>query len=172
MENLPRKVIPDVHHHVPQHLARRFAQICAALLSEVPAPFSQPGWHFALLRQINEMPGEDRGWHATAIGSDASTTGKGLELLEAQGLVARTVRPTDRRANTYTITPAGTALLHQLSAPVRAVAKHILSPLTEAEADTLMALLTRLVDAHEDHARPGAGRRKPTPRKREPHTER
>jgi DNA-binding MarR family transcriptional regulator len=153
--------IPAVHRHVPQHLARRFAQICAAMLSEIPAPFAQPGWHFALLRQIREAPGMDRGWHASALGSDATSTGKALELFELRGYAARTIRPDDRRAKTYTLTADGEALFQDLIGPVRAVAEQILSPLSTAEADTLMVLLTRLVNAHEIHARPGAGRQKP-----------
>ena len=155
-------LVPALHRRIPQHLARRFAQICASMLAEIPAPFGAPGWHFALLRQIRETPDLDRNGHAAALGSDATSTGKALEMFEQRGYVVRTPRPSDRRANTYAITPDGEALFHELAGPVRAVASRILSPLTDAEADILLALLTKLVNAHEDHARPGGGRRKPT----------
>jgi DNA-binding MarR family transcriptional regulator len=161
MSDTPNPAVPVLHRHVPQHLARRFAQICAAMLAEIPAPFAQPGWHFALLRQIRETPGMDRGWHASALGSDASSTGKALELFETSGYVARVTREGDRRAKIYSLTPAGEALFQELAPPVRAVARRILAPLSDAEAETLLTLLARLVDAHEAHARPGAGRRKP-----------
>lgn len=160
-ERPPTQAIPNLHRHVPQHLARRFAQICAAMLSEIPAPFPQPGWYFALLRQVRENPNQDRGWHAASHGSDATSIGKALEFFEANGWIAHTVRATDRRAKEFTITEAGEALFQDLAPPVRAVARRILAPLTEEEATTLLNLLARLVDAHEAHARPGAGRRKP-----------
>lgn len=166
----PPPTVNSLHRHVPQHLARRFAQICATMLSEIPAPFPQPGWHFALLRQIRENPGMDRGWHAEAIGSDATSTGKALELFETSGWATREVRAEDRRAKAYTLTPAGEALFEALAPPVRAVARRILSPLSTEEADTFLTLLVRLVDAHETHARPGAGRRKPERKSRRKET--
>ena len=162
----PPPSVPILHRHVPQHLARRFGQICTAMLSEVPAPFPQPGWHFALLRQVRENPHQDRGWHAAAHGSDATSIGKALAFFEANQWVSHTARAADRRAKAFTITEAGEALFQDLASPVRDVARRILAPLTEAEATTLLSLLARLVDVHEAHARPGVGRRKPRkPRK-------
>ena len=160
-ERPPSKTIPILHRTVPQHLARRFAQICTAMLSEIPAPFLQPGWHFALLRQIRENPRQDRGWHAACHASDATSIGKALAFFEANGWIAHTVRPADRRAKEFAITEAGEALFQDLAPPVRAVARRILAPLTKAEATTLTTLLARLVDVHEAHAKPGVGRRKP-----------
>ena len=81
--------------------------------------------------------------------------------IEARGLVDRKPHPEDGRANAFSLTEAGQALVSQVSQRSRAVAAMLLSPLTEAEAETLLRLLARLVDAHELHARPGAGRRPP-----------
>ncbi|HWT09985.1 MAG TPA: MarR family winged helix-turn-helix transcriptional regulator [Roseomonas sp.] len=146
---------------MPQYLARRLWQIAATFQTEAVAPWQVAPWHVALLSQIHDTPGMDRNWLATAIGIDATSTGQALAALEGRGLVARTANPDDRRANAFALTPAGLALRVELATPSRAVARRLLAPLTEAEAETLLTLMARLVDAHEAHARPGAGRRPP-----------
>jgi DNA-binding MarR family transcriptional regulator len=158
---LPDMPVPSLHRPIPQYLARRFWQIAATLQSEALAPFGLVPWHAALLAQISDTPGRDRNWLAAAIGIDATSTGQALASFEVRGLVLREASPTDRRANAFSLTPAGAALRAELFAPVRDVARALLSPLSEAEAATLHALLARVVDAHRDHARPGAGRRPP-----------
>ena len=157
----PAMPVPNLHRPIPQYLARRFWQIAATLQSEALAPFGLVPWHGALLAQISETPGMDRNWLAAAIGIDASSTGQALASFEARGLVRREANPDDRRANAFSLTPAGEALRADLFRPVREVARRLLSPLSEAEATTLLELLARVVDAHRDHARPGAGRRPP-----------
>ncbi|MBR0669989.1 MarR family winged helix-turn-helix transcriptional regulator [Neoroseomonas soli] len=160
-ETTPTRNVPALHRTFPQHLARRFWQIAATFQSEALAPYGVVPWHVALLAQIQGTPGKDRNWLAAAIGIDPTSTGQALATLEARGLVARAANPADRRANAFSLTPAGQALRADLSTPARAVAQRMLAPLTEAEGETLLRLLTRLVEAHEIHARPGAGRRPP-----------
>jgi DNA-binding MarR family transcriptional regulator len=157
----PNQAVPALHRPIPQHLARRLWQIANTFQSEALAPWDIAPWQVALLAQVHATPGRDRNWLAAAIGADATSTGQALAGFEARGLVARSANPADRRANAFTLTPAGLALRAELAAPARAVARRMLGPLTEAEAETLLALLARLVDAHETHARPGAGRRPP-----------
>lgn len=153
--------VPAIHRRVPQHLARRFSQICNALLSHVSEPYGLMNWHFGLLVQIRETPGMDRGSLAAAIGADATSTGQVLEMFVARGLVLRATQPGDRRAASFALTTAGEAMFQALAGPTRDVARQLLSPLSAAEADMLLELLGRLVDAHEAHARPGVGRRAP-----------
>ena len=106
----------------------------------------------------------DRGWLASAMGCDATSAGQALDRFEKRGLVVRATQSNDRRASAYTLTPAGEALFAELAAPTRAVARRLLEPLTQAESETFLDLLGRLVDAHEVHARAGAGRRPPRPK--------
>lgn len=157
----PSLPVPATHRRIPQHLARRFWQIAATLQSEALTPFGLAPWQVALLAQLRDTPSQDRNWLAAAIGIDATSAGQALAGFEARGLVSRTVNPQDRRAHAISLTEAGLALVAELAPLVRGVARQLLSPLTEAEAATLLGLLARLVDAHEVHARPGAGRRPP-----------
>ncbi len=158
----PKLPIPAVHRRIPQYLARRLWQIAATLQSEAMAAcgLAMP-WHGALLAQLRDSPGMDRNWLASAIGVDATSTGQALAAFEAAGLVERRPHPEDRRANAFALTEAGRARVAEVSLHSRRVAATLLAPLSDAEAETLLALLARLVDAHELHARPGAGRRPP-----------
>lgn len=158
---IPPASVPALHRRMPTYLARRLWQIAATMQSEALAPHDLAPWHMALLAQIQATPGQDRNCLAAAIGIDATSTGQALAAFEARGLVRRDVNPQDRRAYAFTLTPEGEALRNTLAGPVRDVARRLLSPLTEAEAETLLSMLVRLVEAHEDHARPGAGRRPP-----------
>ncbi|MCA3350710.1 MAG: winged helix-turn-helix transcriptional regulator [Roseomonas sp.] len=157
----PEMPVPNLHRQVPQYLARRFWQIAATLQSEALAPFGLMPWQVALIAQISATPGQDRNWLAAAIGIDATSTGQALTLFEARGLVRREPNPADRRANAFSLTPAGAALRAEMAGPVRDVARRLLSPLSEAEGETLLLLLSRVVDSHQVFARPGAGRRPP-----------
>jgi|GEM_PF-2277965 DNA-binding MarR family transcriptional regulator len=158
----PKLPIPTIHRQVPQYLARRLWQVAATLQAEAFGEFGLGApWHSGLLVQLRDTPGMERNWLASAIGVDATSTGQALAAFEARGLVDRKPHPEDGRANAFSLTEAGQALVAQVSQRSRAVAAMLLSPLTEAEAETLLRLLARLVDAHELHARPGAGRRPP-----------
>ncbi|MEO3470542.1 MarR family winged helix-turn-helix transcriptional regulator [Roseomonas sp. CAU 1739] len=157
----PNQPVPAIHRRVPQYLARRLWQIAATFQTEALAPWNVAPWHVALLSQIHDTPGMDRNWLAAAIGIDPTSTGQALAALEARGLIARAANPDDRRANAFSLTRAGLALRIDLAVPSRAVTRRLLAPLTETEAQTLLTLMARLVDAHEIHARPGAGRRPP-----------
>ncbi|WP_240790181.1 MarR family winged helix-turn-helix transcriptional regulator [Roseomonas sp. HF4] len=153
--------VPVIHRRIPQYLARRLWQIANTFQSEAHAGFDLAVWNVALIAQIQTTPGMDRNWLAAAIGIDPTSTGQALAALEARGLVACRANPQDRRANAYVLTPAGQVLRAEFAVQARAVARRLLAPLTEAEAETMLDLMARLVDAHETHARPGAGRRPP-----------
>jgi hypothetical protein len=76
-------ILPDLHRPVPQHLPRRFAQICNALRAEAFGPHEPMPGSFALLSQIHATPGMDRNWLARATGFDATSTGQALRVRAA-----------------------------------------------------------------------------------------
>jgi DNA-binding MarR family transcriptional regulator len=154
--------VPAIHRRMPQYLLRRLWQVAGTLQSDALAPYGLAfPWHSALLAQIRTTPGLERNALAAAIGVDATSTGQALAAFEARGLVRRDPHPEDGRAHAITLTPAGEALVGELAKASRKVAATLLAPLSEEEADTLLALLVRLVESHEPLARPGAGRRPP-----------
>ena len=153
--------VPTVHS-APQHLARRFLQVCDSLLCEVFAPHDLQPRDYALVVQLRMTPGLDRTRLGIAIGRDATSTGEALDRLEARGWVARRLSPNDRRAWQFNLTEAGEAFHTSMRPSVTAASQRILAPLSATEADALIGLLSKIVIAHESIARPGAGRRTPT----------
>ncbi|MFD9482336.1 MULTISPECIES: MarR family winged helix-turn-helix transcriptional regulator [Streptomyces] len=70
-----------------------------------------------------------------------------LNHLQEAGLVLRAPDPDDRRKNAVTITPEGTAVLARCAALAEAANAEFLAPLSPAERERLVALLTRLHEA-------------------------
>ncbi|MET0424800.1 MAG: MarR family transcriptional regulator [Actinoplanes sp.] len=71
-----------------------------------------------------------------------------LNDLEADGYVARSPDPDDRRRNVITITDAGRARAAELATRATEVQEALLAPLTAAERAELTRLLTRLLTHH------------------------
>nr|WP_246526336.1 MarR family winged helix-turn-helix transcriptional regulator [Plastoroseomonas hellenica] len=148
----------------PEHLARRLQQVCDSLFAGLFAEHGMANWQYALVVQVRATPGLDAARLAAAVGRDATSTGQALDMLVARGLVARCVAPHDRRARAFTLTPAGLAFHEAMRPRVTAISHQITAPLSLAERETLLDLLARIVVANEEHARPGAGRRRPSRR--------
>jgi DNA-binding MarR family transcriptional regulator len=154
-------------YRAPTHLSRRFFQVCQALGHEAFRPFGLEMRHSGVFVVLSHEPGIDQKRLADALGRDQTSTGQMVDDLVALGLVERHPSPTNRRAHALFLTVAGAALLRDRLMPViRGVQARILAALSPEEAQTFLALLTRLIEANEAHARPGAARR--PPRRRQP----
>ena len=154
-------------YRAPTHLARRFFQVCQSIGHAAIEPFGFEMRHSGVLVVLMREPGIDQARLAAALGRDASTTGQLVDHLVKLGLVERQPSPANRRAHALNLTEAGTILFRDRVAPaMREVQAKIVAALSPAEARTFLDLLSRVIEANEVHARPGAGRR--TPRRRAP----
>lgn len=72
-----------------------------------------------------------------------------IDRLEAKGLVAREVRPHDRRCVFCRITQKGLGLLELLDEPVEEANRAAFRVLSAAELGQLVALLVKVREAHE-----------------------
>src|SRR4051812_38915541 len=79
-----------------------------------------------------------------ALGVDRSTVVPLIDRLEARGLVVRAPSPKDRRSHALQLSPAGSDVLRQAEATVKAHEAVIAGRLSEAERRTLLALLSRI----------------------------
>ena len=155
-------------YRVPTHLARRFFQVCQAIGHEAMRPFGLEMRHTGVFVVLNHQPGIDQRSLAAALGRDQTSTAQMVDDLQALGLVERRPSPANRRTNALFLTAAGAALLRERLAPAIAdVQARVLDALSPEEAATFLALLVRLVEANEAHARPGAARRPPRRRPRD-----
>ena len=154
-------------YRVPFPLSRQFHQICATVLAEtlagenVAAPLRYGG-----LCCVCDFPGITQTRLAELLGADRTNVSQIVDELETKGLIRRVADPDDRRAHRLRATQRGESLRDRLISPVVAAQARILEPLASHERQLLIDLLTRVVEANEEYARPGAGRRPPrkTPR--------
>ena len=155
-----------VPHRVPFALARRFQQICNTVLAETLAgeEVSAPLAYHALAL-VDDFPGVEQRRLAELMGIDRTNVGQIVDELEAKGLVRRSVNGADRRARELRLTARAVNLRRRMRPKVLAAQASVLTPLKSAERVLLIDLLTRVVQANEIHARPGAGRRPPGKRK-------
>lgn len=84
---------------------------------------------------------------ARRMSSDPSTVRAMLVLLEKLGLVERDAHPSDARARTVSLTATGKRTFRKLWTAGNPVRAKLLDALLPGEAETLLALLTRVADA-------------------------
>lgn len=81
------------------------------------------------------------------MSSDPSTVRAMLVLLEKRGLIERDAHPSDARARTVSLTANGRRAFRKLWAAGDPVRAKLLDALLPGEAETFLALLTRVADA-------------------------
>jgi DNA-binding MarR family transcriptional regulator len=145
---------------VPAYLARRFQQICAAIITESLAGEGITQLQLAVIACLDTIPGIDQRRLAEAVGIVPVNAGKLVDELEAMGLVERRTNGSDRRARELRLTPKGAKLRRRLRPSNLAMNRRILAPLKPHEQELLLDLLARVIEGNAVYARPGAGRRK------------
>ena len=119
-------------------------RLVAAGLAERGATRQQ----YALLAALDERGPASQAALGRTGGIDPSDMVALVNDLVAQGVVARTPDPSDRRRNVVTITATGRRRLRQLDATVAELQDDLLAPLTAGERRQLTDLLTKLVEHH------------------------
>jgi DNA-binding MarR family transcriptional regulator len=144
----------------PAPLARRFQQICVAMISEALSGENLTQIEFAALAFLDDMPGIDQRSLAAALGIDRNNASQVLDALEKRSLVDRRINGEDRRARKLHLTKIGSRTVNNIRPKTRAMNERILEPLTPSERRVFIDLLVRLIEGNSEYARPGAGRRK------------
>ena len=136
-------------NQAPGHLIRRMHQIAVAAFAREVGEAGITPVQFGLLHVLAGSPGLDQVTLAKRVALDAATSGSVISRLEAKGWIVRTPDTHDRRRKLLQITPAGQDVLAAMTAAVARAQALMLAPLPAAEQQQLMALLSRLVSAHE-----------------------
>jgi DNA-binding MarR family transcriptional regulator len=144
----------------PAALARRFQQICVAMIAEALDGEDVVQLEYAALQFLDDLPGIDQRRLAEAIGIDRNNTGVLVEGLEQKGFLDRRVNGEDRRARQLSLTAKGRKVLDRVRPKTRATSERILKPLAGAEQEKFIDFMVRLIEGNRGYARPGAGRRK------------
>jgi DNA-binding MarR family transcriptional regulator len=136
-------VLPDlVGYHVRLAQMAVFADFERSLADLALSPGV-----FGLLVIVDANPGLRQQQLADAARIDRSTLVPALDRLEARGLVERRADPLDRRSNGLFLTADGRSLLAQAKRAVRRHEARLAAGFSDAERDTLVDLLTRVVAA-------------------------
>ena len=138
--------------HAPGHLIRRAHQVAVAIFMEETADHEVTPVQFAILNALLEDPGEDQVTLARKVAFDAATFGSVIGRLEARGWVRREADENDRRRKRLWVTAEGAEAARRMKRSVAKVQGRILEPLDESEREQLVALLDRLVAAHDNLA--------------------
>src|SRR6266849_1871759 len=145
---------------VASPLARRFQQVCAAMIAEALSGEEVVQLEYGSLVCLEIEPGVDQRRLAEAMGIDPSNASLIVERLHSKGLIERRIKDGDRRARELYLTPKGRKLWRRIRPKTSAANERVLAPLAPAERELLLNLLIRVLEEKRAHARPGAGRRK------------
>jgi DNA-binding MarR family transcriptional regulator len=148
----------------PTWLISQTAAHAQRLLSERFAAAGARGYHYRLLAVLQESGPASQASLGRRSGIDRSDVVAALNELGARGLVERTPDPADHRRNIVTITPAGSENLERLESQVAGVQDQLLTPLSAAEQEQLIRLLSQILAHHASPSgrplpHPGRGRR-------------
>ena len=148
---------------LPGHLLRRCHQISVGLFLEECEAFDLTPLQFAVLQNLLDGGPQDQVTLAGRSALDRTTIAVVVSKLEGRGFVTRAQSEKDRRSKIVSITPKGRALAEACAPAVLNAQTRTVAPLTEDEAETLVALLHKLADGNNAASRAPFKERKKAP---------
>jgi DNA-binding MarR family transcriptional regulator len=140
---------------LPSFLAGNVARIGHRLLLHALAEHDLRLPHAAILAALSDFGPLAQFEIADRLDIQRSHLVGYVDLLEQRELVQRERDPDDRRRQIVGLTRSGRALWRRLQRVAERSQAQLLDPLSDSERDTLLALLSRILQAH-DEARLGA----------------
>ena len=132
----------------PTWLISEVSRVAHRLLTDKLATAGSRGYHYRLLAALDEFGPASQASLGRHTGMDRSDVVASVNELASRGLVNRSPDPADRRRNVITITPAGATLLRRLEELLADVQDQLAAPLSPAERQQLIRLLTQILDHH------------------------
>jgi len=139
---------PAVLTQKPSWLVSEVSRVAHRLLTGKLATVGSRGYHYRLLAALREFGPASQAKLGRRTGMDRSDVVAAVNELVGRGLADRSPDPADGRRNIITITPAGTAHLRRLEELLDDVQNELLAPLSPAERQQLIHLLTRILERH------------------------
>ncbi|MEU1003125.1 MarR family winged helix-turn-helix transcriptional regulator [Streptomyces tibetensis] len=145
----------DGAQKTPDRLRRRASRLLSQLavrsdrlITDGLARDDARKWHYAVLASLQEYGPASQAELSRRSGIYRSDMVGVLNELAARDLVERSPDPGDRRRNVITISAEGRRRLQRLDEVLDDLHDELLAPLSPAERDHFVQLLTRLLDHH------------------------
>jgi DNA-binding MarR family transcriptional regulator len=136
----------------PGFLIRRLQQISVAIFisecAEAQIDITPVQW--GIMSMICESPGVGQIEIAEELGLDRSNVANVVERLVTRGWLRQKLSTEDQRKKQITITRTGEKVMEQLEGIALRFQRKLLNPLTDAEREQFVGLVTRLV-AENNH---------------------
>jgi MarR family transcriptional regulator, lower aerobic nicotinate degradation pathway regulator len=133
----------------PSWLISEVSRVAHPLLADSLATAGSRGYHYRLLAALQEFGPASQASLGRRTAMDRSDVAAAVTELAGRGLAVRAPDPADRRRNVINITPAGTAHLRRLDGLLAGVQDELLAPLSPAERQQLVRLLSRILEHHD-----------------------
>jgi MarR family transcriptional regulator, lower aerobic nicotinate degradation pathway regulator len=114
-------------------------------------------WHYAVLAALAEFGPAAQADIGRRLGVDRSDMVAVLNDVEHAGYINRVADPSDRRRNRVSLTAAGRAALGRFDLLIAQADATLLEPLSPAEREQLVGLLSRIDAAGSSSAHPDPG---------------
>jgi len=136
-----------VIHDMAGHLIRRLHQQSTQIFSQRThaAGYDLTSVQYAALDAIANNPHIDQASVSEIIGYDRATIGGVIERLDKKGWVRRVVSEQDRRSRELSLTAKGKKIYLALQTIVHELQKDILQPLSQAEQERFLKLVSQVV---------------------------
>jgi DNA-binding MarR family transcriptional regulator len=157
MDPVPDQDVPSRLSQLPSWLLTSSAQHAHRLVADGLAKVDARGYHYRVLATLDEFGPSSQATLGRRSGIHLSDIVATVNELAERELVARDPDPADRRRNIITLTPAGSRHLRRLDRQVAAVQDELLAPLSAADREHLVRLLTRVLRHHSGTAPTGGG---------------
>jgi DNA-binding MarR family transcriptional regulator len=133
----------------PGRLLRRLDKIMSTYVESKFDGFDLSFQQWIALKVVRDGVVGNAGELATELGITTGATTRMIDLLESRNLLTRDRSAEDRRVVRLAILPAGREAILNLQDHVVSTWNEVLADFTQAEAETLVALLIRLLAAAE-----------------------
>ncbi|MFF3322474.1 MarR family winged helix-turn-helix transcriptional regulator [Streptomyces sp. NPDC002889] len=149
--DMPDDGAPKTPDRLRRRASRLLSQLSARsdrLINEGLAQVDARKWHYAVLASLQDFGPGSQAALSGRTGIYRSDMVGVLNELAERDLVERAPDPDDRRRNIITISPQGRRHLRRLDKVLDDLHDELLAPLSPAERDQFVQLLTRLLDHH------------------------
>jgi len=136
----------EVYYERLGFLLRRCHQASISQFIEECSEFDLTPTQFGVLVSLQLTPDMDQIGVARAIGLDRSTAGSVVERLVNRGLIERIVNAKDRRRRSLKLTQKGLEIVKAAEPASFAAQKKLVQGLNKQEIETLISLLSRLME--------------------------